>query len=1113
MASGTVPGTFASIQAAANQANYGDVITVSTSWVESGPLTLGTPGGSTPSYVIIQSSAVNSLPTETAGQPWTGRVTTGNASLMPKIQAAQQGQPALAFSRQSKWWKFRGFEILPASGVEPKFSLISIGDDTITQVIDLPDHIWIDQCYIHASPTSASYIAGMYIRDGFFCVCNRLDVTNSWIGEIKGIANSDVTECHAITLHSGSGGPFNFTNNYIEGTGHSILGGGSAPPSTSLPNIGTVPDSQGVGIRLQYNTFSKNRQWNSLDPSYVQPPLGGGIFILGTSPPSSGAYVIKVLVEFKDGENAFIDHNIFQYNWVGDQTGQALSSNVAAYALGAGYSTNYEQVRNFTVQNNVIDSVSIPFEFATNTDNNQVPNNPSNLTLSNNLCTNLSWSEAAPKPAGVRNYCMSLWSSDNVKFDHNTFISSVSGTANGAVLFAALGFSSGGGVNITNFTLTNSIVIEGANGFEVFRSSNDGGGSSSNNLTDLNKYVPSPTINKNVIYDAGTTPPAIYSGNFLVSDQTSVQLTSQTLTFPNASRTGGSITITGYFATSGPYHNAATNGTDIGVENFNNLLWQTASTQPFVTTTKITNSPITISQGSSATVNVSVSSQNGTPSGNNSVMLFLDPGPSQTTFGPLSLDNNGQATFVITNPSVGNHTLQASYGGLAGQWQPSSGNGTLTVTSSLPIPVVTVMPTTVTYPANAPITVQVSPPAGSTAVPTGKVTLTIDGNVVGQLDLNAVASGPVATTTAVSFSGITSGKATLTATVQATSGSNPPTGNATVSVFNQASTVPIVGSPFSPALSASSGAIATAVVNLVGLAPGVYSCSVSYPGQGNFQGSSAPSSSFTIPAPASPTTPPDGYSLVFDSTFNYGSPGSPLPPDPTQWGYPGYTTPDDTKDCMILPTSQQPAPYKNAFVNGSYLTIRAIKDTGQSFGSGGSTGDPYSSALIKTDKANPPQTWTYGVFDFYMAIPTVNGCHPTCWLQGALGPWPEDGEIDIGEYYDGTINSGAIWGQVANVISNNPAQGRPVGGFASGFHLYRLIWDANHLEIFWDGVSVQYIDVRNVSTPLGNPFHNAQALYLALEVGRANQIGGDATSPTFTSADFQIQYVKVYQLG
>jgi len=141
----------------------------------------------------------------------------------------------------------------------------------------------------------------------------------------------------------------------------------------------------------------------------------------------------------------------------------------------------------------------------------------------------------------------------------------------------------------------------------------------------------------------------------------------------------------------------------------------TLTVNPAPTTTTI--SAPTIAYGANGSVTVKVSSGTLSPTGN--VYLYVD---GATTPMPGSITGTGQYTFTITNPSLGTHSLSASY--LAdGNFAASSATGQLTVGGSATTTTIT-QPATATYGAQASVTVTVSSGSGT---PTGSVSLSLDG--------------------------------------------------------------------------------------------------------------------------------------------------------------------------------------------------------------------------------------------------------------------------------------------------------------------------------------------------------------------------------------------------
>ncbi len=151
------------------------------------------------------------------------------------------------------------------------------------------------------------------------------------------------------------------------------------------------------------------------------------------------------------------------------------------------------------------------------------------------------------------------------------------------------------------------------------------------------------------------------------------------------------------------------------------------------TTTTTINAP-GVTFGSNGVVTVLVSCVSGTPIGN--VALSVDGGAATTQ--ALS---NGSAVFTITKPSVGSHTLSATYAA-QGNFQGSANTGTLTVGQGATT--TTISAPTVTYGANGVVTVTVISTSGT---PTGSVSLTWDTTGSSTLALNSSGSATFTITT------------------------------------------------------------------------------------------------------------------------------------------------------------------------------------------------------------------------------------------------------------------------------------------------------------------------------------------------------------------------------
>jgi beta-glucanase (GH16 family) len=74
----------------------------------------------------------------------------------------------------------------------------------------------------------------------------------------------------------------------------------------------------------------------------------------------------------------------------------------------------------------------------------------------------------------------------------------------------------------------------------------------------------------------------------------------------------------------------------------------------------------------------------------------------------------------------------------------------------------------------------------------------------------------------------------------------------------------------------------------------------------------------------------------------------------------------------------------------------------------------YTSASLTTKGI---MSWRYGRFEMRGRIDTRAGLWPAFWSLGVDGPWPANGEIDIMEYYRGTLLANLIWAGQGNTNS------------------------------------------------------------------------------------------------
>jgi len=168
----------------------------------------------------------------------------------------------------------------------------------------------------------------------------------------------------------------------------------------------------------------------------------------------------------------------------------------------------------------------------------------------------------------------------------------------------------------------------------------------------------------------------------------------------------------------------------------------------------------------------------------------------------------------------------------------------------------------------------------------------------------------------------------------------------------------------------------------------------------------------------------------------------------------------------------------------------------------------YTSASLTTQKIS---SWRYGRFEMRARIDTRAGLWPAFWTVGVEGRWPNNGEIDIMEYYRDTLLANLIWagqGKTASFTRRKPLASFPDPEWSKSFHVWRMDWDENRIRIGVDGEILNDSDLNQAANPDGkNGFRQAQSIILNLAIG--GTAGGDPSTTQFP-ARFEVDYVRVY---
>jgi beta-glucanase (GH16 family) len=251
----------------------------------------------------------------------------------------------------------------------------------------------------------------------------------------------------------------------------------------------------------------------------------------------------------------------------------------------------------------------------------------------------------------------------------------------------------------------------------------------------------------------------------------------------------------------------------------------------------------------------------------------------------------------------------------------------------------------------------------------------------------------------------------------------------------------------------------------------------------------------------------DGYELIWSDEFDKDG-----PPDFVKWTYErGFVRNQELQ--WYLPD--------NAICENGILIIEARRER------------------IKNPKYKPDsQNWTlnreyaeytsaslttkdlysrmFGRFEMRGRIDTHPGMWPAFWTLGTKGSWPGCGEIDIMEYYRGILLANAAWASEKPWSPIWDDFKKPITDFndpnwSEKFHVWRMDWDADSIELYVDYLLLNTIDLNetiNKDEQGENPFHQPHYVILNLAIGGTQ--GGDPSETEFP-ARFEIDYIRIYR--
>ena len=245
----------------------------------------------------------------------------------------------------------------------------------------------------------------------------------------------------------------------------------------------------------------------------------------------------------------------------------------------------------------------------------------------------------------------------------------------------------------------------------------------------------------------------------------------------------------------------------------------------------------------------------------------------------------------------------------------------------------------------------------------------------------------------------------------------------------------------------------------------------------------------------------EGYELLWHDEFSEDK------LDMTIWDYdphePGWTN----EELQEYTTSE-----KNVFTRDGKLVLKAIKTED-------ANGKPYyTSGKVKTQNK---KDFMYGKIVASAKVPKGYGLWPAIWMMPTdeqhYGQWPKCGEIDIMEVLGndpttayGTLHYGEPHADQQAIYKLEE------GSFADDFHEFSVEWDPGEFRYYIDGEL--YLTINDWFTavqgeddkPYPAPFDQTFFVQLNLAVG-GTWPGNPTPTTNFDKAEFQIDYVRVYQ--
>jgi hypothetical protein len=345
------------LQAAIDEAHYGDTVVLEAGATFVGPLHLrnkGAGSGGDADFITIRTSDLSGISRE--GERINPPL---QARSMPKIVSPNQ-QAAVTSDPQAHHYKFIGIEFAPASNAKYVYNLIDLGQSDYTSLTEFPHHLVFDRCYVHATGLNTA-------RRGFALNSAETSIVNSYVSGFAGAGD----ETQAISGWNGPG-PFHIVNNFLQAGAEVVLFGGSDPSITNL-----VPSD----IEFRGNYLTRLNEW-------------------------AGHATIKGTFELKNARRVRVEGNLIE--------SEILTTAMVLTPRNQNGKAPWSSVEDVEIVNNIVRHASTGINIL-GTDNEHQSQELRRLRIANNLFIDLT-----PDDPNNTAYFVQVEGTDSVLIEHNT---------------------------------------------------------------------------------------------------------------------------------------------------------------------------------------------------------------------------------------------------------------------------------------------------------------------------------------------------------------------------------------------------------------------------------------------------------------------------------------------------------------------------------------------------------------------------------------------------------------------------------------------------------------------------------------------------------------------